>query len=95
MHNTLIQPVITEKSMADAQKGKFTFLVKMQSTKDSVKKAVEKFFGVNVVSVSTIIIKGKSKRTGPKRIELISNPIKKAIVVLKEGQKIEAFELGA
>lgn len=92
MKNTLIRPVITEKSTHDAGKGRFTFLVAMDSTKAKIKKAVEKTFNVKVVSVATSTIKGQTKRTGPRRVEVTQEPWKKATVKLAEGQKIGVFE---
>lgn len=95
MHNILIKPVITEKSMADANKGTFTFIVDRAATKRTIKEAVEKFFNVTVVKVATAVVKGKTQRNGVRRVEVITAPIKKAYVGLKSGEKIDVFELGA
>lgn len=92
MHDFLISPIISEKSMSDAGKGKFTFRVSRRADKLSIKKEVEKRFKVSVLSVSTITTKGRSKRTGTRRVEVLNQPIKKAIVKLKAGQKIALFE---
>lgn len=92
--NVIISPIITEKSMIDAGRGKFTFKVDRFSRKDEIKKAVEKKFKVNVVNVTTSILKGKSIRTGMRRTERKLTPTKKAIVTLKKGEKIGMFELG-
>ena len=82
--NTLIH---TEKSTADESKGKYLFWVKTKATKLQVKRAVENMYKVNVKKVNTIIFPGKSKRV---RQELGYTPDwKKAIVTLREGQKIE------
>lgn len=94
MQTVLISPIITERSMADAQKGKFTFAVAISATKTVVKKAVEEQFKVNVLKVSTVTVKGRTKRVGKKRTEKVISPWKKAIVALQEGQKIELFDLG-
>lgn len=95
MQSIIVRPVITEKSMADANKSKFTFIVANQATKKDIKEAVEKAFKVNVLSVATAVVKGKTSRTGARRIERVATPVKKAIVALKAGQKIDVFELGA
>lgn len=95
MHNIIVQPVITEKSMADVNKSKFTFIVRLNATKKEIKMAVEKLFGVHVMNVATIVVKGKTSRVGARRIEVVARPIKKAIVALKSGEKIDAFEIGA
>lgn len=92
MH-TLI-PVITEKSIADAQKGKFTFKVKKTVGKNAIKQAVATQFSVDVVGVSTTVVKGRTRRSGMRRIENVQTAWKKAIVKLKEGQKIALFDIG-
>ena len=60
----LIRPYITEKTNAEVAEGKFTFLVDKRATKTQVKQAVEKLFGVKVLSVNTVIYEGKEKRQG-------------------------------
>jgi|SRR5579871_2155835 len=94
IHDIIIRPIITEKSMKDAEAGKFTFAVLKSANKDAIKLAVEKVFEVNVLAVATSIVKGRSHRTGNKRIEVKQSDWKKAIVQLKKGQRISAFETG-
>ncbi len=91
----IIKPVITERSMDDVAKGKFTFLVSRETTKDMVRKAVERKFNVNVFSVATIMVKGKTRRSGARRTEVTIVRLKKAIVKLKKDQKIDLFEIGS
>jgi len=90
----LISPVITEKSMSNAGKGKYTFKVVDGADKLSIKKEVEKRFNVNVLAVTTVVVKGKIKRSGKKRMQKRTSNWKKAVVALKAGQKIDLFELG-
>lgn len=92
--SVVLGPLISEKSMNDAAKGKYTFKVSTQSTKKEIKKAVEEQFKVNVLKVATMTIKGRSSRNGTRRIEVIKQPFKKAIVRVKEGQKISIFDTG-
>jgi len=94
MENVIIKPAITEKAMKEAQKGKFTFLVKQHAKKPVIKNEVEKNFNVNVTHISTIVIKGRKTRVGQKRSYKALGSWKKAVVTLKEGQKIALFELG-
>lgn len=89
----LIRPKITEKSMIQAQSGKFTFIVNLEANKDQIRKIVETQFKVNVINVSTIKIKGKAKRFGKKRSITQLPNYKKAIVELKKGQKIDLFDI--
>lgn len=59
----LIAPVISEKSYGLLEDNKYTFLVRPNTNKTEIKIAVEKVFGVKVVSVNTINRQGKRKRT--------------------------------
>lgn len=94
LNNIIIRPVITEKSMTDVGKGRFTFEVKKEADKNAVRSAVEQQFKVNVISITTSIVKGKRGRTGVRRIEKVKSPWKKATVELKSGQKIDLFDTG-
>lgn len=89
-----IEPIITEKSIADAQKGKFTFKLATTLGKNAIKQLISDRFKVDVVGVATTIVKGRSRRSGPRRTEKTKKPWKKAIVQLKSGQKIDLFEIG-
>ncbi len=84
----ILAPHVTEKSaiVADSH-SQYVFKVAKDSKKPEIKDAVEFLFNVNVKSVSTINMKGKTKRFGMnfgKR-----NDWKKAFVTLEEGQEIE------
>ena len=80
--------------MNNAGKGKYTFKVVDSADKLSIKKEVEKRFNVNVLAVTTVVVKGKVKRSGKKRMQKRTSNWKKAVVALKAGQKIDLFELG-
>lgn len=87
-------PLLTEKSEADREANNaYAFEVDRRASKDDVKVAVKRFFGVDAIDVRTQIIRGKVKRVG--RTMGRRPNWKKAIVVLKEGQTIELFNLGA
>ena len=85
----IISPIVTEKAMKGSEGGKYSFLVAMDATKTDIKQAVASSFKVNVVEVRTLIVKGRSKRIGSRRIEALKPEWKRAIVKLKKGQKIE------
>lgn len=93
MKKVIIKPIITEKSIASANTGKFTFKVDKAAGKNTIKNAVEDTFKVKVKDVFTSVVKGKTKRVGVRKTELKESPWKKAIVLLEEGQKIDLFEL--
>jgi large subunit ribosomal protein L23 len=86
-------PLITEKlDQAREKFRQYSFIVDKKATKVDVTRAVESLFKVSVEGVRTNIVRGKMKRVG-KSIGQRSN-YKKAIVTLKEGDKIELFEGG-
>lgn len=86
----LARPVISEKAFAAQEGDKYVFHVTPESNKDLVKKEVEKLFKVEVTAVNITRIPGKLKRVG--RITGRRNEIKKAVVTIKKGQKIEEFK---
>lgn len=88
------RPIISEKSIKDAEKRKFTFEVNRMASKNVIKGTIEKMFSVNIVSLTTTMIKGRSMRIGKKRTVRPLSNWKKATVLLKEGQSIALFEGG-
>ena len=77
---------VTEKSMAETEAGKYTFLVAPSSNKSEVKKALKAIYNVDVMAIRIMNKQGKKKGFG--RLRGKTNAIKKAIVTLKEGQTI-------
>ncbi len=77
----------TEKSTIYEPENKYLFLVDKGSNKIQIKQAVEHIYKVKVEKVNTYVLKGKMKRV---RYQVGKSPdTKKAIVTLKEGQKID------
>ncbi len=60
----IIKPIVTEKSNAALEEGKYTFKVAKNATKIQIASAVEKLFNVKVLKVNTINMNGKTKRVG-------------------------------
>jgi large subunit ribosomal protein L23 len=88
IYDIIKKPVITSKSVMLFQKaGKVTFEVNMQANKLTVRSAVEKIWNVKVESVRIMIRKGKNKIFA--RRPFVTSDIKRAIITLKEGYKIE------
>ncbi len=85
--DVLIRPIITEKSMTQAQFNRYTFEVHKDANKTMVKSAVEKIFGVKVTKVTTNRTPGKMRRRG-KHTGYTAEK-KKATVTLKQGDQIE------
>jgi large subunit ribosomal protein L23 len=90
----IVKPLITEKSMADVNKGKYAFVVSKYATKAAIKAAIKQQFNVTVVSVATSVQKGKTQRVGVRRTEVGKAAVKKATVTVQKGQKIGLFEPG-
>jgi len=88
-HDVLIKPMVSEKSMIMMENDKYSFIVNKAANKIEIKHAVEELFEVEVVNVTTRIMKGKVKRMG--RTEGKRPDTKRAIVTLKPGSKIELF----
>jgi large subunit ribosomal protein L23 len=78
----------TEKSTTYEGQGKYLFLIDNRANKVEIKRAVEDVYKVKVTGVNTFIASGKMKRV---RYQLGKTPdLKKAVVTLKKGEKIEA-----
>jgi len=95
MHDVLISPLITEKmTNLTSDKGKYGFLVNPKANKIEIAKAIEKKFNVHVESVRTINHPGKMKTQFRKsgRFTGKTAKFKKALITLKQGEKIEIFE---
>ncbi len=86
----LIRPLITEKTTALMETGKYVFMVAPTANKVEIAKAVAEIFKVKVESVNTVNVLGKVKRMG-RNIGKRSD-YKKAIVKLAAGETIEFFE---
>ncbi|NJN42174.1 MAG: 50S ribosomal protein L23 [Flammeovirgaceae bacterium] len=89
----LKKPLITEKVSSLNEKGKYGFIVYNKANKVEIKAAVEKLYGVNVESVNTINVMGKSKVRFTKAGVVAGRKpnYKKAIVTLAEGEVIDFY----
>ena len=91
-YDIIKRPIITEKSMAEIADKKYTFEVAKDANKIEIKKAIEEIFGVTVIKVTTINVRGKAKRTGAYPMGKTAS-WKKAVVKLSADSKnIELFE---
>ncbi|WP_456307056.1 50S ribosomal protein L23 [Neoroseomonas lacus] len=87
MYQTILSPLVTEKATLNSERGQVTFKVATDATKPQIKAAVEGLFGVTVLAVNTIVVKGKTKRF--KNFPGRRSDWKKAMVRLAEGQSID------
>lgn len=86
----LIEPWITEASTAAVELNKYIFKVSPSSVKGQIRKAIEELYKVKVTAVNMIKLPRKARNYG--RTPGFKPGIKKAIVTLKKGDKIELFE---
>jgi large subunit ribosomal protein L23 len=86
-YDIILSPVITEKATIASEHNKVTFKVAGTATKPQIKEAVEKLFDVKVKSVNTLTRKGKVRMF--RNIRGQRSDVKRAIVTLEEGHKID------
>lgn len=86
----IIKPIVSEKTYDLIEHNRYTFKVHLDAEKIEIRKAIEEMFGVKVLRVNTMNMKGKPKRLG--RFEGRRSNWKKAIVTLRDGDRIEFFE---
>lgn len=86
-YDVIRSPIITEKATYASEQNKVVFRVSDTATKPQIKAAVEKLFDVKVVSVNTLVRKGKEKRFRGRVGR--QGDVKRAIVTLAEGHSID------
>jgi len=86
-YDVILAPVITEKATLASEANQVIFKVRKTATKPEIKAAVERLFDVKVESVNTLIRKGKRKVF--KGTRGVQSDVKKAVVTLAEGHKID------
>ena len=88
-YDIIVSPVVTEKATLASEHNKVLFKVAAKATKPQIKEAVERLFDVKVKSVNTLVRKGKTKvfrgNFGSQ------SDVKRAIVTLAEGDRIDIF----
>jgi large subunit ribosomal protein L23 len=92
MHSreVIIAPVVSEKSYSLIEDNKYSFRVHPKAHKTQIRQAVEELFEVKVEGVNVVQVRSKPKRRGMHRGK--KPGWKKAIVQLREGDRIEIFE---
>jgi large subunit ribosomal protein L23 len=87
LYDVILSPIITEKATIASEHNQVIFKVAGTATKPQIKEAVEKLFDVKVKAVNTMVRKGKRKafrgRPG------VQSDIKKAVVTLEDGHRID------
>ncbi|MCI0599320.1 MAG: 50S ribosomal protein L23 [Beijerinckiaceae bacterium] len=86
-YDVIVAPIITEKATMASEANQVTFKVRKNATKPEIKEAVERLFDVKVAAVNTLVRKGKRKVF--KGTRGVQSDVKKAVVTLAEGHKID------
>jgi large subunit ribosomal protein L23 len=87
MYDLIVRPVVTEKSSQQMAFNQYVFEVAKTAKKPEIKAAIEKIFKVTVLSVNTLILKGKTKRFKGRMGQRSDR--KKAMITLKQGHTID------
>jgi large subunit ribosomal protein L23 len=87
LYDVILSPLITEKATMASERNQVIFKVATNATKPQIKEAVEKLFDVKVKAVNTLTRKGKFKAFRGRPGE--QSDVKKAIVTLEEGHRID------
>ena len=94
LSEVLVKPILTEKANAQQEKlRRYAFKVDRRANKLEIKKAVEEFYGVNVIDVNTAVVPGKNKTRYTKAgfIQGMKGAYKKALVTVAEGESIDLY----
>jgi large subunit ribosomal protein L23 len=87
LYDTIISPIVTEKSTNLSEQNKIVFKVSNKLNKIILKKNIEKIFKVNVIKVNIINKQPRKKIAKGKKVKI--QGYKKAIITLKKGQNID------
>jgi large subunit ribosomal protein L23 len=93
LYQVIVAPIVSEKSTIARENSIYVFKVLKAATKSQIKCAIKLAFGVDVKSVNTTKVRGKTRQLGRSIGHTAS--YKKAYVQLKKGQKIKELEAGA
>ena len=89
-----IKPIVTEKATALTEKGgRYTFRVSQEANREQIAQMITKLYGVKVVSVNTMVCRGKDKSRYTKSglLKGKTSKYKKAVVTLAEGETIDYY----
>ncbi len=94
LSEVLIKPILTEKANGQQDKlRRYAFRVDRKANKLEIKKAIEEFYGVNIVDVNTLVVPGKNKTRYTKKgfTKGQKQAYKKAMVTVAEGETIDLY----
>jgi len=94
LSEVLVKPILTEKANSQQDKlRRYAFRVNRKANKLEIKKAVEDFYGVNVIDVNTSVVPGKNKTRFTKAgyVQGRKPAYKKAMITVSEGETIDLY----
>jgi large subunit ribosomal protein L23 len=94
LSEVLIKPILTEKANSQQEAlRRYAFKVDRRANKLEIKKAIEQFYGVNVVDVNTAVVPGKNKTRYTKAgfIQGMKGAYKKALITVAVGETIDLY----
>lgn len=94
LSEVLIKPILTEKANGQQESlRRYAFRVDRKANKLEIKKAVEEFYGVNIIDVNTSVVPGKNKTRYTKKgfVKGQKPAYKKALVTVAEGETIDLY----
>jgi large subunit ribosomal protein L23 len=89
-HDVILRPVLSEKALSTIAEGRYAFYVHPHTNRRQIREALETVFNVEVIKINLLNVRGKEKTMG--RYKGFSPARKKAIVTLREGQRIQQLE---
>lgn len=90
MKEIILRPILSEKSLMGAEAGKYVFVVAKSANKHTISETLKNVYKVDTIKVNIMNSQPETKIRRGHKTQVRS--IKKAIVTLKKGQKIEGFE---
>ena len=87
LYDTILSPIVTEKSTTLSDQNKIVFKVPDSANKKNLKKNIEKIFKVNITKINIINKKPHNKITRGRKVKVMG--YKKAIITLQKGQNID------
>lgn len=93
MHIIIKKPVITEKSLSFASRGWYTFAVDVHARKEDIVRELKQAYNVDVTEVRTMRMPSKTRKVGRKMTTVTKSEWKKAMVQLKQGQKLDIYDV--
>lgn len=91
MHEVVLNPVLSEKTMRAEQERQYIFRVNSKANKHQVREAVQTIYGVSVEQVRVMIMPAKTRRRG-NRVFIRQAKWKKAVVSVAEGDTINLYD---